>query len=69
MLTWEMIIVALVVGASAAYLGWRLHRAMRGGDGGCGGSCSCEPGAKDASRVLGRRMDLIQLGVEPGEKQ
>lgn len=69
MLTWEMIIVALVVGASAAYLGWRLYGAMRGADGGCGGSCSCDSGGKDASRVLGRRVDLIQLGGEPGEKK
>lgn len=62
-MTVETTIVAVVVGAAVALLALRLYRSFRPGDQvGCG-SCGCHTGDRTETEVLGRRIDLVQIGV------
>ncbi len=64
-MTGELIIVALIVGACALFLIRQIYRSLLAGDpGACGGACGCDAGGKTESEVLGRRIDLIQIGAD-----
>ncbi|MFQ5412775.1 MAG: FeoB-associated Cys-rich membrane protein [Phycisphaerae bacterium] len=68
----ETLIVGILIACAAGYLLRRVLRATLSRHGGCGGGagCRCDGGSADRSDRLGKRHELIELGLrsrEPGE--
>ena len=52
----QLILVALIVAAAVAYLGWTSWRTWRGRKAGCGGGCACPGAAQRPQSAPGNRL-------------
>ncbi|QDU76703.1 hypothetical protein Pan97_37580 [Bremerella volcania] len=59
---WQNLIVLVIVGSAASYIGWIIFRGIQGAAGSCGGGCGSGCGAKS------QPDNLIQLTSTPQQE-